>query len=87
MVSAPLGFTTCRSRLIHIYTLFLYILDAFTCINDDKRPRVVGNLRTFIPCTLGEYNGQSNTFKQGNQADGLTIYNGHLEPDMFPLVI
>ena len=60
--------------------------DAFTCINDDKRPRVVGNLRTSIPCTLGEYNEQSNTFKQGNQADGLTIYNGHLEPDMFPLV-
>jgi hypothetical protein len=53
--------------------------DAFTCLNDDKRPRVVGNLRTSIPCTLGEYDEQSNTFKQGNQADGLTIYNGHLE--------
>ena len=60
--------------------------DAFTCLNDDKRPRAVGNLRTSIPCTLGEYDEQSNTFKQGNQADGSTIYNGHLEPDVFPLV-
>ena len=60
--------------------------DAFTCLNDDKRPRTTGNLRTSIPCTLGEYDDESNTFKQGNQADGLTIYNGHLEPDLFPLI-
>ena len=26
------------------------------------------------------------TFKQGNQAGGITIYNGHLEPGIFPLI-
>ena len=60
--------------------------DPFKCLNDDKRPRAIGNLRTSIPCTLGEYYGRSDTFKQGNQADGITIYNGYLEPGIFPLI-
>ena len=60
--------------------------DAFTCLNDEKRPRAIGNLRTSIPCTLGEYDERSDTFKQGNQADGITKYNGHLEPGIFPLI-
>lgn len=35
---------------------------------------------------MGEYDKEFDTFEQGNQADGLTVYNGYLEPDTFPII-
>ena len=58
---------------------------AFTCLNEDKRPRAIGNLVTSIPRTLGQYNDEHANFNEGNQADGLTIYGGHLPRDIFPI--
>jgi hypothetical protein len=58
---------------------------AFTCLNDDKRPRAIGNLCTLIPCTIGQYCDEHDEFDEGNQADVLTIYNGHLPNDLFPI--
>jgi hypothetical protein len=58
---------------------------AFACLNEDKRPRATGNLVTSIPRTLGRYNDEHAKFDEGNQADGLTIYGGHLPRDLFPI--
>jgi hypothetical protein len=58
---------------------------AFACLNEDKRPRAIGNLVTSIPRTLGQYNDEHAKFDEGNQADGLTIYGGHLPRDIFPI--
>jgi hypothetical protein len=58
---------------------------AFACLNEDKRPRAIGNLDTSIPCTLGRYNDEHAKFDGGNQADGHTIYGGHLPRDLFPI--
>ena len=45
--------------------------NAFTCLNHVKRPRTIGNLCTSIPCTVGKCDKESDTFEQGNQADGM----------------
>ena len=58
---------------------------AFACLNEDKRPRATGNLVTSIPRTLERYNDEHAKFDEGNQADGLTIYGGHLPRDLFPI--
>jgi hypothetical protein len=34
---------------------------------------------------LGRYNEEHAKFDEGNQADGLTIYGGHLPRDLFPI--
>jgi hypothetical protein len=57
----------------------------FACLNDDKRPRAIGNLVTSIPRTLGQYNDEHAKFGEGNQADGLTIYGGHLPRGLIPI--
>ena len=34
---------------------------------------------------MGRYNDEHAKFDEGNQADGLTIYGGHLPRDLFPI--
>ena len=34
---------------------------------------------------MGRYNDEHAKFDEGNQADGLTIYRGHLPRDLFPI--
>ena len=58
---------------------------AFTCLDDDKRPRVIGNLCTSTPCTTGWYSEVYVTFDEGNQADGLKVHGGYLPSDHFPI--
>jgi hypothetical protein len=57
----------------------------FTCLNEDKRPRAIGNLVTSTPRTPGPYNAEYAKFDEWNQADGLTIYRCHLPNVMFPI--
>jgi hypothetical protein len=58
---------------------------AFICLNEDKRPRPIGNLVTTTTRTQGPYNAEYAKFDEGKQADSLTIYGGHLPRDMFPI--
>jgi hypothetical protein len=56
---------------------------ASTCLNEDKRPRAIGNLVTSAPRTPGPYIAEYAKFDEGNQAGDLTIYGGHLPRDVF----
>jgi hypothetical protein len=51
---------------------------AYICLNEDKCPKVIGNLVTSTP---GPYDAEHNKFEEGNQADGLTIYGGDLRSE------
>ena len=56
---------------------------AFTCLNDGKRPRAIGNLRASIPSTVRQYNAEYENFDEGSQPHGLTVYKGFLDRELF----
>lgn len=56
---------------------------AFTCLNNGKRPRAIGNLRASIPSTVRQYNAEYENFDEGSQPHGLTVYKGFLDRELF----
>ena len=87
MASVYIPITARRTPCMRVTRMFFARIvqgQAVTCLNNDKRPRAIGNIHTSISCTLGWYNEEYDKFDEGIQAGGLSIYSGHVLQDLFP---